>query len=320
MASVTSVRSVSVLSAIGDTYGALLIGNILAAWLYGFSTLQTYLYYGRSHGDDLVLKGLVGTLWTLDTLHTILISHVVYTFAITNYGNLNSLVTPQWSFIAQGVVSGIGDAIVRGVFCYRIWSLSNGKPIITGVNIVCSLAVLCQDISTSMGPRRQSSPYIRFDIVYPWLPYSTLATSLVADALIAATMALLLARSQSHFRKINNVVRTLIMHRVSTGAIATLWVLAFLIAYAAIPQSFIFVAFKFTSGKLLLNSLLAMLNSRQLLREQLLSAEANVLPSAADARFKSVGAQNPNDSEIMQQTRPLRVTAGDGSMGSSSSV
>lgn len=42
-----------------------------------------------------------------------------------------------------------------------------------------------------------------------------------------------------------------------------------------------------------------MLNSRHLLREQLLAPEANVLPSAADTRFKSVGARNPNDSEIM---------------------
>ncbi|TFK90377.1 hypothetical protein K466DRAFT_660839 [Polyporus arcularius HHB13444] len=304
--------------ALGDTYGSLLIGNILAAWLYGFSTLQTYIYYDRSRGDSWILKGLVGILWTLDTLHTILISHVVYTFAITDYGNVLSLAKPQWSFIVQGVVSSIGDIIVRGVFCYRIWTLSHSNLVITGLNIICSVAVLCQDIILwvhGVSP----PPYISFDIVYAWLPYSTLATSLVADALIAATMALLLARSQSHFRKINNVVRTLIMHRVSTGAIAALWVLAFLITYAALPQSFVFVAFKFTASKLLLNSLLAMLNSRHLLREQLLAPEANVLPSAADTRFKSLGARNPKDSEIIQQTRPLRVITG-GSAGDSSSV
>ncbi|RPD63685.1 hypothetical protein L227DRAFT_650703 [Lentinus tigrinus ALCF2SS1-6] len=299
---------VSVLPYLADTYGTLLIGNILASWLYGFSTLQTYIYYGRSRGDSLVLKGLVGSLWILDSLHTVLISHVVYVFAITNYGNLESLGKPQWSFIAQGIVSGIGDAIVRGVFCYRIWTLSNRNFVITGINILCSVAVLCQDIILWVHGV-SLPPYIRIQIVYVWLPYSTLAMSLVADAVIAATMALLLARSQTHFRKVNNVVRTLIMHRVSTGAIAALWVLGFLIAYAALPQSFVFVAFKFTSSKLLFNSLLAMLNSRNMLRDQLLAPEANVLPSAADGRFKSLGARNPNDSDIMQQTSPLRVTA-----------
>lgn len=104
--------------------------------LYGFSTLQTYIYYDRSRGDSLIFKGLVsefvpsasraddrpltlmsgrhplvrprtslqrslalktvGPCRTLDTLHTILISHVVYTFAITDYGNVLSLVKPEW--------------------------------------------------------------------------------------------------------------------------------------------------------------------------------------------------------------------------------
>ncbi|TBU23960.1 hypothetical protein BD311DRAFT_742103 [Dichomitus squalens] len=45
-----------------DTLGAAFIGNILAACLYGMTTLQTYIYYGRSDTESKTLKSLIAFL------------------------------------------------------------------------------------------------------------------------------------------------------------------------------------------------------------------------------------------------------------------
>ena len=42
-----------------------------------------------------------------------------------------------------------------------------------------------------------------------------------------------------------------------------------------------------------------MLNSRDMLRDQLLAAEVNILSSGAGARFGAIGARNDSGSEII---------------------
>jgi hypothetical protein len=52
--------------------GACFIGLMVAIALYGITSLQTYFYYVQYPKDRAGFKALVGTMWILDTLHTIL--------------------------------------------------------------------------------------------------------------------------------------------------------------------------------------------------------------------------------------------------------
>ncbi|RPD78486.1 hypothetical protein L226DRAFT_568119 [Lentinus tigrinus ALCF2SS1-7] len=104
---------VSIAATTENTLGAILIGNIVAAFLYGMTTLQTYMYFGRCRGDSIPLRSLVAFLWILDTTHTVFVSHAVYTSTVARVGDAAASATPIWSMIAQVVVMGVNDAIIR---------------------------------------------------------------------------------------------------------------------------------------------------------------------------------------------------------------
>ncbi|GJJ13350.1 hypothetical protein Clacol_007602 [Clathrus columnatus] len=70
-----------------NTLGALLIGLIVSTALFGLTTLQTYLYFINYIKDRLSLKFLVASLWILDFIHTILVTHASYHYLIVNFMN-----------------------------------------------------------------------------------------------------------------------------------------------------------------------------------------------------------------------------------------
>ncbi|RDX54474.1 hypothetical protein OH76DRAFT_1397786 [Lentinus brumalis] len=253
--------------ALHDTLGAAYVGNIVAACLYGLTTLQTYTYYNRSPKDPVVLKTLVAILWVLDTLHLAFVSHTVYEYCVADFGNLIALLEPTWSVLAQVIVTGVSDGIVRGIFCHRIWILSEQHVptlmVLAGSSLLafgCSLAfpIVGFRYTTFVGLQQIS-----------WILYLGLSTVVLSDVLISAALCVLLAKRRGNFRRANSIVRNLIMYSINTCLLTTLCSLAALVAYAASPHTFIYISFYFLLPKLFLNSLLATLNARKSLRDQL---------------------------------------------------
>ncbi|TBU55530.1 hypothetical protein BD310DRAFT_683566 [Dichomitus squalens] len=239
--------------ALDDTLGAAFIGDILAACLYGLTTLQTYIYYGRSGRDLKTLKSLIAFLWFLDTLHLLLISHTVYVYAVSGFGNLLALLEPTWSILAHIIVTGISDG------CWLCATIALSSCVAFGGSLAYPIKGF------------QLQTYFELENV-SWLLYFSLSTALVTDLIIAATLCILLASRRTVFTRVNLTVRTLILYTVNTGALTTLCALVCLIAYAATPHSFVYITFYFLLPKLFLNSLLATLNARKSLREQMRGA------------------------------------------------
>ncbi|KAI0717412.1 hypothetical protein C8T65DRAFT_116374 [Cerioporus squamosus] len=252
--------------ALHDTLGAALIGNIVAACLYGFTTLQTFTYYNRSSKDPPVLKTLVAILWFLDTLHLAFVSHTVYEFCVTNFGNFIALLEPTWSVLAQVIVTGVSDGIVRGIFCYRIWLLSNQHvPTLAFLAGSSLLAFGCSLAFPTVGFRYTT--FVGLQQI-SWILYLGLSTVVLSDLLISGALCVLLAKRRSDFRRANSIIRNLIMYSINTCLLTTACSLAALIAYAASPHTFIYISFYFLLPKLFLNSLLATLNARKSLINQ----------------------------------------------------
>ena len=55
--------------------------------LWGVGCVQLYWYYNTYNKDDWMLKSLVLTVWSLDTVHQGMITHTLYTYLITEYAN-----------------------------------------------------------------------------------------------------------------------------------------------------------------------------------------------------------------------------------------
>ncbi|KAI0701759.1 hypothetical protein C8Q76DRAFT_240747 [Earliella scabrosa] len=252
--------------ALDDTLGAAFLGTIATSCLYGITVVQTYIYYKRySETDPLYLKCLVFLLWVLDSLHLALITHAVYFYTVINFTNIIQLTIPTWSILSQIVVTGVSDLAVRGVFCHRVWKLSNRNwPLLIAI-IISSLVVFGGGMAFAVKgfriPNFEALSEIS-DILY-----ISLGSGVFADVLIAASLCFLLAKRRTGFARTDSTVRVLMLYSINTGGLTSLCALLCLLTYASMPNNFIFIAFYFVLPKLYLNALLATLNARRSLRE-----------------------------------------------------
>ncbi|OBZ73207.1 hypothetical protein A0H81_06959 [Grifola frondosa] len=98
------------MSIVDDILGSLLIGMLVACVLYGATTVQTYVYYQNYENDQLVLKSTVGTLWIMETIHTMFCMQFTYAYLITHFGDLAFMGEIYWS---GGVIFPVYFLVIR---------------------------------------------------------------------------------------------------------------------------------------------------------------------------------------------------------------
>ncbi|KAH9929264.1 uncharacterized protein B0H18DRAFT_1209996 [Fomitopsis serialis] len=81
-----------------DTIGALLIATLITAVGYGVTSMQTYQWYRAFPHDPRIIRWVVSSVCVLDTLHIILIMHMIYYYLVTNYDNPDALAESVWSW------------------------------------------------------------------------------------------------------------------------------------------------------------------------------------------------------------------------------
>jgi len=246
-----------------NTYGAAFIGMVVAAVLYGVSCLQAFYYYTHQN-DTWHNKLTVTAAMIFDTVHQALITHAVYTYTITDWGNVEQLQLMVWSLLVEVLFTALTALIVQSFLTMRIWRLSNRNIYITGA---CAVLVVAGFVST---------------IVYFFkaLRFKTLASlatvegesmavnvfGAAADILIAATLCTILHVSRSRVHKFDAMINKLIIFSVNTGLLTSLCALGSLISTIAAGKTFIYVPFYFCLGRVYTNSLLATLNARKIIR------------------------------------------------------
>ncbi|KAJ7701204.1 hypothetical protein B0H17DRAFT_1046205 [Mycena rosella] len=116
--------------------GPLFIGAILVWALLGSLTIQLYDYHNTSRSSDrLSIQILVYTVFLVELLQTILITHTSWTALIANFGNDSALISTPWSSATTPILNGFVSASVQCFFAWRVWQL-------THTNIGRSVAIL----------------------------------------------------------------------------------------------------------------------------------------------------------------------------------
>ncbi|KIM76788.1 hypothetical protein PILCRDRAFT_91424 [Piloderma croceum F 1598] len=193
---------------IDNTLGAAFVGNIAAA-IHSFT----------SNNAQAIACCL--SLRMCDTVHLALITHGIYFYAITNFSNPAALQNPTLTIMS------VSDLTIRFVFGHRLWKLSGG-------NILLAFVIFQRSI--------RLKTFANFAKI-SYLLYLAFASAVVADALIASSLCIMLAKKRTGFRKTDTIVNILMMYTINTGLITGL-------------------------NKLYFNSLLATLNARANLRER----------------------------------------------------
>ncbi|OJA19070.1 hypothetical protein AZE42_03741 [Rhizopogon vesiculosus] len=109
-----------------NTFGALYIGTVAGAILFGLGTVQVFIYFQNQKGSGLNFYRLaVCWLWFFNALHVYAVNHAIYHYLITNYGNPLALSEVVWSVKVLLLVDAL---IVYTYTCSGYGHLTSGEP------------------------------------------------------------------------------------------------------------------------------------------------------------------------------------------------
>ncbi|KAH7873819.1 uncharacterized protein C8R40DRAFT_360287 [Lentinula edodes] len=253
-------------SPIDETFGAAYIGIVVAALLLGISVIQGF-YYFTHQKDGWILRGLVAGVLVFDFVHQVLITHTGYTYLITFWQQPAKLRIVIWSLLAEVLFNGLTGFCVQCFLTYRIWKLSGTKVWLTVVVISLVFAEFACVIAFAVIAFLRVKTFEQLSAELKGLSVTVNALAVVGDLFIAGILTLLLQRSKTGFRKSDTMINKLTIFAVNTGALTSLCAVASLISIIAAPNTFIYISFFFSMGRLYTNSLLATLNARKMIRD-----------------------------------------------------
>ncbi|KAI0263980.1 hypothetical protein BC834DRAFT_284661 [Gloeopeniophorella convolvens] len=249
-----------------STYGAEFIGLLISAILYGVTLIQTWhYYYHYYHRDRTLLKAVVGLLLFMDTLHTALCIYTIYWYLILNFGNVPSLDFNMWAVNTQLDLNGAIAVLVQFFYARRVFLMSK-NAFLTGVILIFSSMHFSLGVVFTV----KAFALKRFSLYNSliWITCLGMSAATAADIIIATSMCWYLYHKRTGFAKTDSMIMTLMSYSVNTGLLTSIIATATLICFAITPTSFVWQAFFWTLGKCYINSFLAILNSRDILRER----------------------------------------------------
>ncbi|KAI0755251.1 histone acetylation protein-domain-containing protein [Daedaleopsis nitida] len=278
------------MAVIDETFGAALVGLVVGACLYGVTLLQTYglsstipaetivLNGARNYANDAKsIKALVVILTVLDTLHLILCTKAIYWYLVSNFGDVDNLDVTSWSMALQTDCNGLIGLIVETFFARRVWMMSRNW-LITGIIVVLACLHFASD-----GSVLASANFAGLGVVFTvesfskfgrltWVTSVGLGSAAVSDILIAIAMCYYLYTKRTGLRRTDSVVTTLMVYSINSGLTTSIIASICVVTFAAMPTNFIWLSFFWIMGKCYVNSFLALLNSRESLRDKVSAA------------------------------------------------
>ncbi|PBK91911.1 hypothetical protein ARMGADRAFT_192275 [Armillaria gallica] len=225
---------------VAPTLGALFTGATIAAVCYGITILQTFIYYKLNPNDPWIFRYSVALLLILDTLHVALGTHGLYFYLIESFGNHLVLLSKfTWSFLLQLPVNVLVNSGVQALYAIRIWKFGRKFHMVLPRFIILPVAAT---FGTGI--------YVVYD-TYTLSSFSDTSKNRLSIYTVFCTIT------------IKTIVK-LMRIAVISGLLTSTCSLLTLISYIVWPDTLIFFAIgTFILPKLYINSLLAMLNSRE---------------------------------------------------------
>ncbi|KAG0698372.1 hypothetical protein DFH29DRAFT_878048 [Suillus ampliporus] len=221
---------------LGNTFGALVIGAILATILFGVTNVQAFIYFQTHRGTGMTFYKLaVILLWILDAFHFVLMVHGIYYYLVTNYANVAALPELVWSTKLQIPIDTLIIWGVHLLYVHRMWIgicsptnafattnamniVSRGRsralPITVGIVVVLGIAI------TLNWAVYQCHTFTDL-LAIEWANYSTLGTLGFLDILIASSLSYLLATSRTGFASTDCFVTKLMGYTIGTGCVTS---------------------------------------------------------------------------------------------------
>jgi len=251
---------------IRNTHGALLIGLVVSAVLFGVTIIQTWNYFWCYRGKDRkALQGLVAFVSVLDTVHTILCLYSVYWYLILNFGNIETLDVATWSMNIQVLTNCAIDFSVQLFYARRLYIMSNNIVLPVIISILGAVTFILANYFTA-----KSFELERYSNFAPlvWTTCVGMGAASLADIIIALSMCWCLWHKRTGFQRTDSIIMSLVSYCISSGLLTSILAIGTLVSFTVARFSLINEAFFWALGKCYVNSFLAILNSRNSLRDR----------------------------------------------------
>ncbi|KAJ7256540.1 hypothetical protein B0H12DRAFT_1112510 [Mycena haematopus] len=246
--------------------GALEIGFLVSAFMFGLLTVQALIYNRKFTRDHWTLKTLVAVIWFFEFGQLGCVAHVVYIITITKSGDLLTILKPPVTLGTSFLLGSTVGPLVEAFYVSRLLRFSGQiYPAVLG----WILAFL----------RFGGWVFLAFHVItmtslsqfvddFGWLFAMLLGTSAVIDLTISAWIAYFLARRRSrtrdtmHNESARQLLDRVILWTLQTGVITSLSFLITLVCYLLLGQYLIWLAVLAVLTKVSSNCFLASLNAR----------------------------------------------------------
>jgi len=223
--------------------------------------LQVYLYFFWYSKDSWGIKGTVILITILETVQTGTYFGATYRFFITDFGNFDALAQFPWQALVQLLALYTSTFVAQSYFAYCIYVLHKKRIFFPLVIVILSLVGLGGGVAQIV-----LAVHIK---EFAQLPSTSAASntqaalSLACDILITVCLCWRLNVARTGIQSTNRLLNFLIMTAINRGVLTMVTALLNMILFLTQPGTFYFMMMILLSGKFYMNSMLAMLNTRQ---------------------------------------------------------
>ncbi|KAH8988142.1 hypothetical protein EDB86DRAFT_2058625 [Lactarius hatsudake] len=246
----------SAVADIRNSLGVAFIGLLISTTLYGLTILQTWVYFWNYRKrDPMALKLFIIFITITDTINIILGAYMIYWYLVLNFGDIESLDHILWALSAQTAIGAVAIASLQIFYARRVYIVSQSIicPILIVVLVAFSFSFAMLSVAKELN-------------TVLWVPCVGLGGVAVTELLIAASMCWSLYRKRTGFVRSDSIVMTLMAYTINTGLLTSLFGTAAIISLVVSPSSMIWLAFCWVMNECSINSMLALLNSRDYIR------------------------------------------------------
>ncbi|KAG1724547.1 hypothetical protein EDB19DRAFT_1644545 [Suillus lakei] len=237
---------------LGNTYGALFIGVIIAAILFGLTNVQAFIYF-QTHRDTgrtfykLIfnsssasrLHRTMNFYRILDALHLVFIVHCIYYYLVTHFANIGALTKIVWSF----KVSFSVQHLITLQYSLIMKHFLQVFPYVRAHNYSCWLVIFINvDLMTALLWALYQCHVFSDLIGIEWSTYMALAAISCGDVLNASSLCYLLATSRTGFSSTDSSISKLIGFIVNTGCLTSVCSMTAIITCAVMPKNYVFLS------------------------------------------------------------------------------
>ncbi|KAM6497792.1 hypothetical protein JOM56_005740 [Amanita muscaria] len=254
---------------IHKTYGAQLIGTLVATFLSGMNTLQTIVYFRVYHNDIMRLKALVAVIWGLDIIHTAFLWSNLWLYLIINFGQVSAISAVPKPYIApvSVIVTTAMILIVHMFYVQRIFRFSRRNYWITTPVVILLLGEMACTVGAVVILYRYEDFSQFIDRGYKWTFSLGSISAAVSDIAIMVILLVLLRSSRQQSTSLNGVIDQLILYTFETGSLTAFMAIAIMITWLTQQRTAeIYLGLYMAFPKVYATTLLVLLNTRHHLR------------------------------------------------------